>query len=131
MNSPIGEWLVGNIETTVFSYQEKKDLQEFKEKYKGKIHIDPEVLKMPKRYLYGDRTDLTNKIILVIIGYCKKIKPILDNTKKPCYALPRRRRPRTSQLALWILYNQYRWSSHESGQIRPGYGPVFYSRRIS
>ncbi len=49
---PYGEWLVGNIETTVFSYQEKKDLQEFKEKYKGKIHIDPEVLKMHKE-LYG------------------------------------------------------------------------------
>lgn len=49
---PYGEWIVGNIETTVFSYEEKKELQEFKEKYKGKIQIDPEVLKRNKE-LYG------------------------------------------------------------------------------
>jgi hypothetical protein len=52
---PYGEWIVGNIETSVFSYQEKKDLQEFKEKYKGQIHLDPEVLKRHKD-LYGDKS---------------------------------------------------------------------------
>ncbi len=51
---PYGEWLVGNIETTVFSYQEKRDLQEFKEKFKGQIHIDPEVLQRHKE-LYGTK----------------------------------------------------------------------------
>lgn len=52
---PYGEWIVGNIETVVFSYQEKKDLQKFQEKFKGQIHIDPEVLKRHKE-LYGDES---------------------------------------------------------------------------
>lgn len=51
---PYGEWLVGNIETTVFSYQEKKNLQEFKEKFKGQIQVDPEVLRRHKE-LYGSQ----------------------------------------------------------------------------
>jgi hypothetical protein len=51
---PYGEWLVGNIETTVFSYQEKKNLQEFKERFKGQIQVDPEVLRRHKE-LYGSQ----------------------------------------------------------------------------
>jgi hypothetical protein len=42
---PFGEKIVGLIETTVFSYQEQKSLEKFQEQYKGKIQIDPEVLK--------------------------------------------------------------------------------------
>ncbi len=41
---PYGEKIVGYIETTVFSYQEEKNLIEYKEKHKD-IKIDPEVLK--------------------------------------------------------------------------------------
>jgi hypothetical protein len=50
---PQGERIVGFIETTVFSYEEKKSLEEYKEKYKGKIKIDPEVLKRHQQ-LYRD-----------------------------------------------------------------------------
>lgn len=50
---PYGERVVGMIETTVFSYQEKKALERFKEKHKGNIKIDPEVLKKHKD-LYGE-----------------------------------------------------------------------------
>jgi hypothetical protein len=50
---PQGERIVGLIETTVFSYEEKKSLEEYKEKYKGKIKIDPEVLKKHQQ-LYRD-----------------------------------------------------------------------------
>lgn len=42
---PYGEHVVGYIETVVFSYQEKKALDRFKEEHKGKIKVDPEVLK--------------------------------------------------------------------------------------
>jgi hypothetical protein len=42
---PYGEQIVGRIETTVFSWQEKRDLESYEKKYKGKIKIDPEVLK--------------------------------------------------------------------------------------
>lgn len=50
---PQGERIVGFIETTVFSYEEKKSLEDYKEKYKGKIKIDPEVLKKHQQ-LYRD-----------------------------------------------------------------------------
>ncbi|HMK33634.1 MAG TPA: hypothetical protein VK463_01110 [Desulfomonilaceae bacterium] len=45
---PQGERIVGYIETTVFSYQEKRSLEDYQEKHKGKIKIDPEVLKKHK-----------------------------------------------------------------------------------
>ncbi len=45
---PQGERIVGSIETWVFSYEEKKNLEEFQEKHKGQIQIDPEVLKKHK-----------------------------------------------------------------------------------
>jgi len=50
---PYGESVVGLIETSVFSYQEKKSLEDFKEKHKGQIQIDPEVLKR-HRELYRE-----------------------------------------------------------------------------
>jgi hypothetical protein len=50
---PYGEHIVGYIETTVFSYQEKRDLEQFMEKHKGQIKIDPEVLKR-HQHLYGE-----------------------------------------------------------------------------
>ena len=50
---PQGERIVGLIETTVFSYEEKKSLEEFKKKHEGKIKIDPEVLKKHQQ-LYRD-----------------------------------------------------------------------------
>lgn len=50
---PYGERAVGWIETTVFSYQEKRNLEKFREKHKGNIHIDPEVIKKHKE-LYRD-----------------------------------------------------------------------------
>ncbi|MFH0821173.1 MAG: hypothetical protein V2B18_00350 [Pseudomonadota bacterium] len=49
---PYGEWIVGHTETAVFSYQEKKNLEQFMEKHGGKIQIDPEVLKRHQD-LYG------------------------------------------------------------------------------
>jgi hypothetical protein len=49
---PYGEKIVGYIETTVFSYQEKKSLESFKEQHK-EIKIDPEVLKRHQQ-LYKD-----------------------------------------------------------------------------
>ncbi|MGO9121378.1 MAG: hypothetical protein ACLQPD_27680 [Desulfomonilaceae bacterium] len=50
---PQGERIVGLIETTVFSYEEKKSLEEYQDKYKGQIKIDPEVLKEQQK-LYRD-----------------------------------------------------------------------------
>ena len=50
---PQGERIVGYIETTVFSYEEKKSLEDYKKKYEGKIKIDPEVLKKHQQ-LYRD-----------------------------------------------------------------------------
>jgi hypothetical protein len=50
---PYGERIVGLIETSVFSYQERKSLEDFQEKHKGQIQLDPEVLKK-HRELYGD-----------------------------------------------------------------------------
>ncbi|MGB6066481.1 MAG: hypothetical protein WBG50_16890 [Desulfomonilaceae bacterium] len=52
---PYGERIVGMIETTVFSYQEKRSLETYEQKYKGKIKIDPEVLKRQQQ-LYGGGT---------------------------------------------------------------------------
>jgi hypothetical protein len=46
---PYGETAVGLIETTVFSYEEKKDLEDFLNKHKGKIKINPEVLKQHEK----------------------------------------------------------------------------------
>ncbi len=42
---PYGEQIVGRIETTVFSWQEERDLERYEEEHKGQIKIDPEVLK--------------------------------------------------------------------------------------
>jgi hypothetical protein len=50
---PEGERIVGLIETTVFSYEEKKSLEDYQKKYEGKIKIDPEVLKRHQQ-LYRD-----------------------------------------------------------------------------
>lgn len=50
---PMGERVVGMIETSVFSYQERKSLENYEEQHKGQIQIDPEVLKR-HRQLYGD-----------------------------------------------------------------------------
>jgi hypothetical protein len=52
---PMGERIVGMIETSVFSYQEKKSLEKFEEEHKGQIQIDPEVLKK-HRELYGGKS---------------------------------------------------------------------------
>jgi len=49
---PFGERVVGNIETLVFSYQEQMALKRYKDEYKGKIKIDPEVEKR-HRELFG------------------------------------------------------------------------------
>ena len=59
---PQGERIVGLIETTVFSYEEKKSLEELQEKHKGKIKIDPEVLKKHQQ-LYRDGVGLKVDII--------------------------------------------------------------------
>jgi hypothetical protein len=50
---PKGELVVGRLETWVFSHQEEKALQQFKEENKGKIQIDPEVLRRHQE-LYKD-----------------------------------------------------------------------------
>jgi len=50
---PYGEQVVGIIETTVFSYQERRSLEEYQDKFKGQIKIDPEILKKHKE-LYRD-----------------------------------------------------------------------------
>jgi hypothetical protein len=42
---PYGEQIVGRIETSVFSYQEKKNLEDYEAQHKGQIKLDPEVLK--------------------------------------------------------------------------------------
>ncbi len=51
---PQGERVVGYIETTVFSYEEKRDLEDYKKKHEGKIKIDPDVLKRHQQ-LYGGK----------------------------------------------------------------------------
>jgi len=50
---PQGERIVGLIETAVFSYQEEKNLKDYKEQHKDNIKIDPEVLKEQQK-LYRD-----------------------------------------------------------------------------
>jgi hypothetical protein len=50
---PFGEYVVGNIETLVFSYEEQMALKRYKEEHKGKIKIDPEVEKR-QRELFGE-----------------------------------------------------------------------------
>lgn len=51
---PQGERVVGHIETTVFSYQERKSLEDYKKQHEGQIKIDPEVLKKHQE-LYRDK----------------------------------------------------------------------------
>jgi hypothetical protein len=46
---PYGEHAVGYIETTVFSYQEKRNLETYLDKHKGRIQINPEVLKQHEK----------------------------------------------------------------------------------
>ena len=48
---PYGEHIVGYIETTVFSWQEEKNLEDYKEKHPN-IRLNPEVLKQHEK-LYG------------------------------------------------------------------------------
>ncbi len=48
---PYGERTVGLIETLVFSYEEKQDLEKFEQEHKGQIKIDPEVLKKHQELL--------------------------------------------------------------------------------
>lgn len=50
---PYGEQVVGMIETTVFSYQEKRNLERYLEEHKGQIKVDPEVLKRHKELYRG------------------------------------------------------------------------------
>lgn len=52
---PYGEQIVGLVETTVFSYQEKKNLESYHKQHKGNIQINEEVLKKHKE-LYRDST---------------------------------------------------------------------------
>lgn len=52
---PYGEQIVGLIETTVFSYQEKKNLEAYQQQHKGNIQINDQVLKK-HRELYKDGT---------------------------------------------------------------------------
>ena len=42
---PYGEQIVGRIETTVFSWQEERDLKRYQKEHEGQIKIDPEILK--------------------------------------------------------------------------------------
>ena len=49
---PQGERVVGYIETMVFSYQERKSLEDYKKQHEGKIKIDPKVLEEQQK-LYG------------------------------------------------------------------------------
>ena len=60
---PYGEWIVGNIETTVFTYQEKKALDSYLEQHKGQIKLDPKVLEQHQRLYKGEegkQKDRTN-----------------------------------------------------------------------
>jgi hypothetical protein len=50
---PYGERMVGIIETTVFSYQEQKHLEDYLDKHKGQIQIDPKVLEKHKQLYRG------------------------------------------------------------------------------
>ncbi len=48
---PFGEHIVGYTETFVFSIQEKKALEDYMEKHKDNIKIDPKVLEQQKKLL--------------------------------------------------------------------------------
>lgn len=50
---PRGEWAVGWIETIVFGWQEKRALENYREKHEGNIKINEEVLKQQEEQLYG------------------------------------------------------------------------------
>jgi hypothetical protein len=52
---PYGEKTVGLLETLVFSWQERRSLEDFQEKHKGDIQIDPDVLKQQEE-LFRKRT---------------------------------------------------------------------------
>lgn len=52
---PFGEYVVGRLETVVFSYQEQMALERYKEQHKGKIKIDPEVEKRHRELFDGGR----------------------------------------------------------------------------
>jgi hypothetical protein len=52
---PYGEAVVGIIETTVFSYEEKKNLEDYLDKHKGHIKINPEVLKQHEKLVNEGR----------------------------------------------------------------------------
>lgn len=51
---PYGERVVGLIETAVFSYQERKSLENYLQQHKGQIKIDPKVLEKHEQ-LYKER----------------------------------------------------------------------------
>ncbi len=57
---PYGEQIVGLIETAVFSYQERKELEHYQKEHAGKIQIDPEVLKRHKD-LYRESLPVQSK----------------------------------------------------------------------
>ncbi len=54
---PQGERVVGYIETTVFTYQEKSNLRDYEQKYKGNIQIDPKVLEEQQKLYKGSSGD--------------------------------------------------------------------------
>jgi hypothetical protein len=51
---PYGERIVGYIETTVFTWEEKRDLEVYKKEHKGHIKIDPKVLQQQKKLYQGN-----------------------------------------------------------------------------
>ena len=53
---PYGEYIVGYTETMVFSYQERKALDDYRKEHEGKIKIDPKVLEQQKK-LFGPNPD--------------------------------------------------------------------------
>ncbi len=52
---PYGESMVGYLETMVFSYQERRNLDKYMDHHRGKIQINPDVLKQHEQ-LYGGGT---------------------------------------------------------------------------
>lgn len=50
---PQGERIVGYIETKVFTWQEKRSLQNYQQEHKGNIKIDPKVLEEQKKLYKG------------------------------------------------------------------------------
>jgi hypothetical protein len=54
---PQGERIVGYIETKVFTWQEKRSLKDYQDKYKDNIKIDPKVLEDQKKLYKGSSGD--------------------------------------------------------------------------